>query len=228
MARLPIKKTRDPDPAVEHKSRIRTQDFALNISSSSGATPGSPFDYKNDAEIWEVFKRGDEAAFIYIYSKYFDELINYGIQFTPDVNLIEDCVQDLFIKLRNSRSKLGSIKKSIRLYLFVSLKRKLFNHKSLSGKIDVAIAESSVEFEIVLPQETHLIHNDVLTKRKKILEKAMKQLTRKQREAIYYVYYKNLSYREVTELMKIKTVKTLRNLLYRALGSMRSVAKHLL
>ena len=59
------------------------------------------------------------------------------------------------------------------------------------------------------------------------MQKAMKQLTRKQREVIYYIYYKNLSYTEAREIMKINTDKTIRNLLYRALGSMRAVMKYL-
>ena len=94
---------------------------SLELISSKKYLENSAFDNKSDLEIWETFKSGDESAFIYIYSKYFNELINYGNQFTTDINLIEDCVQDLFIKIRKSRNKLGVIKKSIRLYLLISL-----------------------------------------------------------------------------------------------------------
>lgn len=200
---------------------------SLEINSSENLLDNSPFENKGDPEIWEIFKSGDESAFIYIYSKYFKELINYGIQFTADVNLIEDCVQDLFIKLRKSRSKLGVIKKSIRLYLLISLRRRILDNKAIPKKREQAIKEVSAEFEISLPLETHLIQKDILTERRKMLEKGMKQLTRKQREVIYYIYYKNLSYAEAKEILKINSEKTLRNLLYRALGSMRAVMKYL-
>ncbi len=200
---------------------------SLKIKSNEKILANSPFENKGDVEIWETFKSGDESAFIYIYSKYFNELINYGIQFTTDINLIEDCVQDLFIKLRKNRSKLGVIKKSIRLYLLISLRRRVLDKKVAPAKRDKSIDEIIEEFEIVLPHETHLIQEDLLIERKKILQKAMKQLTRKQREVVYYVYYKNLSYSETREIMKINSEKTLRNLLYRSLGSMRAVMKYL-
>ncbi len=200
---------------------------SIKIKSTGNILTKSPFDSTGDVEIWETFKSGDESAFIYIYSRYFAELINYGIQFTTDINLIEDCVQDLFIKLRKNRNKLGVIKKSIRLYLLISLRRRILDKKVSPLKRNKSIDELSEEFEIVLPHETHLIQEDILVERKKILEKAMKQLTRKQREVVYYVYYKNLSYSEAREIMKINSEKTLRNLLYRALGSMRAVMKYL-
>ena len=200
---------------------------SLELNSAKKVLDNSPFSNKSDLEIWETFKSGDESAFIYIYSKYFNELINYGNQFTTDINLIEDCVQDLFIKLRKSRSRLGVIKKSIRLYLLISLKRRLLDNKTLPNKRNKSIHEIAKEFEIVLPIETHLIHEDLLTERRKMLQEAMKQLTRKQREVVYYIYYKNLSYTEAKEIMKINSEKTVRNLLYRALGSMRSVMKYL-
>lgn len=219
-----------PDKSLDkkvHQERVGVSANSLKINSAEKLLDNSPFENKSDVEIWEIFKSGDEAAFIFIYSKYFNELINYGIQFTSDINLIEDCVQDLFIKLRKSRNKLGVIKKSIRLYLLISLRRGILESKALPKKRDKAINELNKEFEIVLPLETHLIQEDILTKRRKMLEKVMKQLTRKQREVIFYIYYKNLSYAETREIMKINSVKTLRNLLYRALGSMRSVMKYL-
>lgn len=186
----------------------------------------SSFENQSDVEIWEKFKSGDESAFIYIYSKYFSELINYGVQFTSKVNLVEDCVQDLFIQLRKSRKKLGIIRKSIRLYLYISLKRRLIDKMKLMDKRELSASNFSKEFEIVLPSETHIIQNDILKEKRVMLEKAMKQLTPRQREVIYYIYYNNFSYADTREIMKIKSVKTVRNLLYRALGSLRSIVRH--
>lgn len=211
----------------ENRDKLGDSTNSIKIKSNEKILANSPFENKGDVEIWETFKRGDESAFIYIYSKYFNELINYGIQFTTDINLIEDCVQDLFIKLRKNRNKLGVIKKSIRLYLLISLRRSVLDKKVSPTKRNKSIDEIIEEFEIVLPHETHLIQEDLLVERRKILQKAMKQLTRKQREVVYYVYYKNLSYSEAREIMKINSEKTLRNLLYRALGSMRAVMKYL-
>ncbi len=49
---------------------------------------------QSDKTIWISFKKGDHAAFNYIYKTYFSVLFNYGRQFTADRELIKDCIQD--------------------------------------------------------------------------------------------------------------------------------------
>ncbi len=93
-------------------------------------------------------------------------------------------------------------------------------------KRELSASNFNKEFEIVLPFETHIIQNDILKEKRVMLEKGMKQLTPRQREVIYYIYYNNFSYADTREIMKIKSVKTVRNLLYRALGSLRSIVRH--
>ena len=66
----------------------------------------SVFDSKSDAEIWEEFSRGSEAAFLYIYNRYFDALFRFAYQFSKDQDFIKDCIQDLFVELNKGFSKL--------------------------------------------------------------------------------------------------------------------------
>lgn len=72
-----------------------------------------------DAIVWEKFKSGKQAAFVYIYNTYFQMLMNIGCQLTKDKSLVKDCIQDLFIELISRRSNLGDVK-SIKLYLIKS------------------------------------------------------------------------------------------------------------
>ncbi len=47
---------------------------------------------KSDREVWASFKNGEETAFNYIYRKYVGDLFNYGMQVTPDDELVRDCL----------------------------------------------------------------------------------------------------------------------------------------
>lgn len=48
--------------------------------------------------IWESFLCGDDEAYTYIYRQYSQALYAYGMHFTSDKGLVEDCIQDVFIK----------------------------------------------------------------------------------------------------------------------------------
>src|SRR5438477_8459552 len=78
----------------------------------------------NEFSIWNDFRSGDPSAYSLIYRKYFFALYSYGKKFSSDKELIEDCIQDLFIKIWNNRDNLNDTT-SIKYYLFISLKRKL-------------------------------------------------------------------------------------------------------
>ena len=58
--------------------------------------------------LWRKNLAGDENAYTYIYRKYIEELFSCGMRFTPDKELVKDCVQDIFIKIYNNRSNLGA------------------------------------------------------------------------------------------------------------------------
>jgi len=52
---------------------------------------------RSDYELWEAFKRRNEADFITIYTKYYKALFHHGFKFVKDRELVRDCLQDFFI-----------------------------------------------------------------------------------------------------------------------------------
>ena len=184
-----------------------------------------PFENFSDRDLWEALKDGDESAFIFIYTRFFQPLMNYGLQFSNETSLIEDGIQDLFVELRKKRKNLGTLRTSIKLYLFICLKRRILEYKKRSERNSAACREAFREFEIIAPVETHLINESILKEQKLRLNRAMENLTAKQREVIYYLYYQDLSYKEIKELMGLENVKSVRNILYKALGAMKVIMK---
>lgn len=174
----------------------------------------------SDEEVWSKFKTGDEDAFIYIYRTYFQQLYQYGQQFTCDLTLIEDLIQDLLIELRKNRKTLGNAP-SIKFYLFKSLRRKIsrsHKHKKLIYFQDIHAFQS---FYLAPPCEAKLMKTQLDQQKRTALEAAFQKLAPRQREAIYYYFFQEMSYEEVAAIMGLNHLKSARNLIYKAIDSLK-------
>ncbi|MFT5642064.1 MAG: RNA polymerase sigma factor (sigma-70 family) [Cyclobacteriaceae bacterium] len=180
---------------------------------------------RSEGELWDSFRSGNDAAFDFIYQKYFDRLYNYGRQFTPHTAIVEDAIQELFIELRR-RSSFLSPTDSILPYLYNAFRRKIIRlrDKELKNQ-DFDISKS---FEITVSVEDEIITNDLEKEDLQKLQSAIQELSPKYREIIYHFYYENLSYTEIQEVLGFDNVKSVRNLLYKALKSLRKGMTHTL
>jgi len=183
------------------------------------------YTHKTDSEVWNAFKKGDEAAFNYIYRKFVPGLYNYGYQICKDNDLVKDCVQVLFIELRRKRKRLSDVK-SIKGYLFTIFYRELIKLlKTRQNQGMESIEGSEKLFPIEVSHETKLINEEWDDEMKKELNKALNQLPTRQRQALLLLYKENLSYEEIAGIMEFKEVKTARTLVYRAISNMRAIFK---
>ena len=178
---------------------------------------------KDEAAIWEAFKSGNESAFIYIYETYFDVLFVYGCQFTRNEDIVKDAIQDLFIEIRKNRGRLGKTD-SIKFYLYKSLKRTVIKacgqwYNRCEG------IDNNTAFGFVFSHEQILIERQLDEEKTKKLNKAIQSLSPRKREIIYYFYYEGLSYQQIQELMEMSHVRSVRNLLYKALDFLREQIK---
>lgn len=179
----------------------------------------------DDKLLWISFKKGSESAFITIYKTYFAILYQYGFQFTKDKGLIKDAIQDLFIELRQKRNTLSNTT-SIKLYLYKCIKRKILRLKE--GAINNMISHQDLDgynFEINFSVEHLLIVKQLSEEWTKRLNQAIVKLTKRQKEAIYYYFYEDLSYREVMEMMALDNIKSARNLIYKGLSNLKKITQ---
>ncbi|MDR2041532.1 MAG: RNA polymerase sigma factor [Tannerella sp.] len=178
-------------------------------------------DEKHGRERWNRFLAGDDVAFGLLYTAYVNRLYDYGLHFTPDSELVKDCVQDLFVRLYANRKRLQAVE-NIRAYLFYSLKNTLFNRiKKETGYARMDAVEPV--FQIELSAETLLIESERLYEQKKRIALIMENLTPRQREALYYRFVEELSYEEICRLMRMN-YQSVRNLLHRTVLKIRSRA----
>ncbi|AWW32891.1 sigma-70 family RNA polymerase sigma factor [Echinicola strongylocentroti] len=178
---------------------------------------------KSDFEVWSSFKNGDETAFNYIYRKHAAELYNYGMQVCQQNEWVLDCLQAMFVDVRRKRMRLGDVH-SIKGYLFTVFHRELFKLIRKKRKDEfVSLENSTDQFLIEASHETKLIDQELVGERKKELEEALNQLTKRERQAILLLYQEELSYREIADLMAFKEVKTARSLVYKAMAKLKEI-----
>ena len=168
--------------------------------------------------LWESFRKGDAAAFAMLFREHYKTLYRFGNKFTTDTELLEDCIQELFVELWQAKSQAPVL--SVKAYLLKSLKYKLLKAFRKNGKILPIHDNGDLPFE--LSHETLLIHQQENDEKKQRVIKALERLSHRQKEIIYLKYYQNLSYEEVSEIMNIN-YQVARNLLYQAIKSLKNM-----
>jgi RNA polymerase sigma factor (sigma-70 family) len=179
-------------------------------------------DIVDDMSLWEKFLSGDDKAYTCIYKKYVKELFSYGVRFTPDRELVKDCIQDVFVKIYSNRLHLNRTD-NVRLYLFVALKNTLFNvfqKDEHSYHDDTAEPVFSVEYSI----EDQLIENEDEQERADKINLILNMLTPRQREVIYYRYVEGMRMDEICVVMKMN-YQSVQNLIQRSIKKVRTAFK---
>src|SRR5690606_18647566 len=132
-------------------------------------------------------------------------------------------IQDLFIELRKNRHKLGPTT-SIKFYLFKSLKRKIVKEsKQWFHQCEDFSGEMS--FDFTFSHEQVLIDRQLDDENVDRLNKGIKALSPRKREAVYYFYYEGLNYQQIQEIMELANIKSARNLIYKAIDFLRDKMK---
>ena len=171
---------------------------------------------KPDVQLWKDFVLGSDVAFKIIYETYVQTLFKFGLHFTKNEDLIQDCIQDLFVDLHKYRQRLKNTD-NIKLYLFVSLKRKIFRALNKEEKY-LQLNSENIPFFYALAENDE---DDSEARRYELLEKAMRKLSNRQREAIYLRFVNGLDYDELGEILQMN-YQSARNLVYRGVEKLRA------
>lgn len=98
---------------------------------------------------WQKIKNDDEFALERVYKISFRSLVNYAGEITGQVQLAEEVVQDVFLKIWQSRSEL-SIKGSFRAYLFQSVHNHALNvirhQRTNKESVNIPVSEKTWKF----------------------------------------------------------------------------------
>lgn len=136
-----------------------------------------------DDQLWHRFIAGDDPALEIIYRRYFDDLYYYGLRLAKEPAIIEDAIQELFVKLMRNRNKLAE-QTVVKYYLMRSLRNTILDQFKATNKIDYVVGEN-LEEQFDLSFEHELIVHENIREADQKLKVALEALTDRQREAIY-------------------------------------------
>lgn len=173
-----------------------------------------------DTDLWNAFRGGDEKAFAHLYQKFSPVLYSYGYHLCRNRDQTEDCIQDLFVHLHQHRSHLGETD-SIKFYLYRSLRRRIAEKAQADSRwVSDEERGTRPELELDMPAEAGLIDEQTARDHKQKLDYLLNRLPKRQKEALYLMYFEELSYPEIAQVMGLE-IKSVYNLIYSALVSLR-------
>jgi RNA polymerase sigma factor (sigma-70 family) len=173
-------------------------------------------DNPSDIFLWNTFKNGDREAFDNLFRRYYPVLILYGTRIHNDKDMVDDCIQDLFIELW--QSKAATEVQSVKAYFLKALKYKLF--KRLRNTRSAQLTDNIEEHNFEISHDQFIVTREDEQHTTRIIVNAINQLPARQREIIYLRIYQGLSYEEISEVMNIN-YQVARNLFYQSIKSLR-------
>lgn len=174
----------------------------------------------NDTDLWRNFRSGDDAAFSMLYRSYIEILYKYGHKLTPDSQLVEDSIQDMFVELWNSRQRLSDTD-SIKFYLFRVLRRKITQNPLSRSTAGIDILSYEQKF-FSTSAESQLIASENEGARTRMLGKALLKLPPRQQEVVNLRYYHEFNHRQIANIMNI-SLQSVHNILQKSMKGLRGI-----
>ena len=174
------------------------------------------YSFTTDAVLWDDFLLGRKDAYAYLYDKYAGSLYNYGYKIAQSRELAEDCLQDLFLTLLETRERLSRID-SIKFYLVRSLRREIVRRLTNEQRFDHDT--NSLEFSVDFQYQPTWIDRQISDEQSALLLRELNSLPPRQKEALFLKYFDELSYDEIAGVMGIEQTSAYK-LIYKAIASL--------
>lgn len=191
-------------------------------SSPFGPAPDNP-GFVDERVLWDSFKKGNELAFTTLYRKYVQRLYNYGMHTCRDKELVCDCLQELFARLWDRRETVSAVG-SVNFYLFKSFRRLLMSKILARKRFASMLAGQASVFDFMPSVEDGMIDDESKKLQSEYLQRCIKALTRRQREALFLRFFNDLSYHEVAAIMEVR-VDSVYNIISKAIDILRRKMK---
>lgn len=168
-------------------------------------------------DLWIQFLNGNELAFSQLYCLFFDDLLTYGRRVGGENEMVEDLIQDLFLKLYQKKITLEDNTK-LRPFLFRSLKNLIYNQLLRNAKLQPLLDyEFAFDLNYTIDEQLSLTHDQGLSDE---VHRILKGLTERQKEIIYLRFVHEMNFEEISEVMDIN-IQSARNLLTRSMEKLR-------
>ena len=154
-----------------------------------------------------------------LYEHFSPVLFQYGCKITSNKGLVEDCIHDVFANIWGRQEQLSEIRHS-KAYLTQSFRHHLFA-KLREEAQRRSISPLAYDFPLVLSEEASWIEDEMSREKQSNVSRALKNLSARQREAIYLRFYGSHSCSEVAHIMGLEK-SAVYTLVYKALSQLKT------
>lgn len=180
---------------------------------------------KEDHRLWTALRFGQKEALAELFQRHHVQLYNYGVKMVSDCELVNDAIQKLFLNLWRRHDQISEAK-SVKAYLLSSLRRLIMEQvqasKARSRRNRFYMVEKEETFFSV---EDLLIRKEVAKEQHQRLQKAIDELTPRQKEAVFLRFYHGLTNKEIGGVMDLN-YQCVCNVLYDAISRLRSCMEY--
>ncbi|WP_456311816.1 RNA polymerase sigma-70 factor [Pseudomonas shirazensis] len=158
-----------------------------------------------ELNLFESFKKGDQAAFTYFYDKYFRRIQAFSVQFVYDKDEAENLAQEALLYLWQNRESVDSIN-GIQSFLYTYAKSKCLNmirHNKVKDKFKSDVLnqkERELDIEILNSIQFDTLE---LTELERIIHESINELPTKTREVFIKKRFENKKNAEIAEEMQV-------------------------
>lgn len=172
-------------------------------------------------KLYHAYLSGHEEAFAPLYDMYIDMLLNYGRCLTGNMELVQDCIHDVFVKLLDKKN--AKAVKRMGSYLVISLRNRLLDEFRRTKFLVDTTPESMPNKRHVEDVEHSYMaaeHEQEMCDRAQVL---LNVLTPRQRKVFQLYYIEERKYDEICRIMSMN-YHSVRNLVHRGMMRMREAA----
>jgi RNA polymerase sigma factor (sigma-70 family) len=174
---------------------------------------------QSEESLWKSFILGNNDAFELLVNGIYPSLFQYGCKFSRDPEMIKDCIQDVFLRVWESRANLNHSIPPMP-YLFASLRRQL--HQQVTRNAGAAMDYWETEyFEAVFTVEDAMISSEASKELSDRFAALLNGLPSRQKEIVLLKFFENLSREEIAATMQI-TPQSVSNTLQKSLNWLRN------
>ncbi|MDR1683394.1 MAG: RNA polymerase sigma-70 factor [Candidatus Symbiothrix sp.] len=114
----------------------------------------SPANFSNQHTLLEEIKRGNHAAFEYLFKRYYRRLYGYAARFIDDPDTVEDILQESFMKIWEKKDALKAL--SVSSLLFAVVRNGCLDYLKHSA----IVKQHRIEYSVKAEGEEKLYHAD--------------------------------------------------------------------
>jgi len=168
-----------------------------------------------DENAYLRFLSGDEKGLTELIDMYKEPIADFINSYINDEHTAQDIMLDVFVDL--VRKKNFRFESSLKTFLYAVARRKALKYVS-RRKQHISLEETENYIPSGLTADGQLISEE----KKQAVLNAVRSLRDNYREAIFLVYFENMSYEQAAEVMH-KNVKQISNYVFRAKQSLRVI-----